>query len=159
MSVNQEFSINTKPAAAGDMYGLATTNSQRLTYSTEAPQTAYGLAVQQGAKANTIKLGSETDSGAILGITMRENKLEAAKRPSDGTIGIPKGQPLAVMIAGPINVLFKTAVTGKEVGVNAKGEFGAVDGDFKACPNVTVLEYPVTEGSVAAVMVNIFPGK
>lgn len=154
----QDFRINTKPAHAGDMYGLATTNSQRLTYNTEEAQTAYGLAVKQGKTSDSITLGAE-ETGEILGITMRENKLEANKRPSDGTIGIPKGQPLAVMLSGPINVRFVTGINSKEVGINAKGEFGAVGGEFKVCPNVHALEYPVTSGEVGAVMVNVFQAK
>lgn len=154
----QDFRINTRPAHAGDMYGLATTNSQRLTYNVEEAQTAYGLAVKQGKTSDAITLGAE-DDGSILGITMRENKLEANKRPSDGKIGIPKGQPLAVMISGPINVRFVTGIAGKEVGVNSKGEFGTVGGDFKVCPNVQALEYPITAGEVGAVMVNVFQAK
>lgn len=154
----QTFSINTKGAAAGDMYGLATTNSQRLTYSLEVAMDKYGVAVQQGSKANLIKAGANAD-GVILGITMRENKLESNKRPGDGTILLPVLQPLAVMLDGPVNVLFKTAITGKEVGVNAAGEFGAVDGTFKLCPNVQAIEYPVAAGEVGAVMVNVFRPK
>lgn len=147
----QDFTVNTLPAAAGDMYGLATTYSQRLTYNTEAEMSVYGLAVQQGAAANTIKVGA--DAGVVLGITMRENKLEAAKRPSDGTVLIPKGQPLAVMLHGAINVKLKTAITGKALGVNAAGEFGAVAAGFTACENVTAIEYPAAAGAVIAVNV------
>lgn len=153
----QDFSVNTLPAAAGDMYGLATTYSQRLTYNTEAPMTAYGVAVQQGAKSNTIKAGAA--AGVVLGITMRENKLEAAKRPSDGTIGIPVGYPLAVMLSGAINVKLKTAITGKAIGVSAAGEFGAVDVTYIACENVEALAWPAAAGDVIAVNIKQFVAK
>ena len=148
----QDWNINTQPAAAGDVYGLAFTNSQRLTYSTEAAMTVYGVAVIQGAAANTIKAGMT--NGAILGITMRENKLESNTRPGDGTVLIPKGQPLAVMLDGPINVRLKTAITSDgKVGVSAAGEFGGIDSTYVACVNVKPLRYPAAAGTVVPVMV------
>lgn len=151
----QDWTINTLPAAAGDVYGLAFTNSQRLTYSTEAPHTHYGLGVVQGAADNTIKLGL-TASADLLGITMRENKLESATRPGDGTVLIPKGQPLAVMLDGPINVLLKTATTDATIGVNAAGEFGVGAGYFTV-NNVRALRFPAAAGTVVPVMVVMQP--
>lgn len=153
----QDFTINTAPAFAGDVYGLAFTNSQRLTYSTEAAMTTYGVGVLQGAKANTIKVG--VNPGPILGVTIREDKLEAALRPSDGTVLIPIGQPLAVMLEGAINVLFQTAITGKAIGVNATGQFGAVGGDYVEVTNATAIEYPIAAGSVGAIMLSLAPVK
>lgn len=153
----QDFTINTKRGVAGEMYGMAVTNSQRLTYNTEAALDKYGLAVVEGASARTIKVGQV--GGQILGITMRENKLESNKRPGDGTVLIPKGQPLAVMLNGPVLVELKTAISGKSVGVNSKGEFGAVGGDFTEVTNVVALQYPLEAGDVCPVMVNVFPAK
>lgn len=153
----QDWSVNTKKGAAGEMYGIATTNSQRLTRSVEAEQNVYGLCVQEGAAANTVKVG--LDDGFAFGVTMRENKLESAKRPGDGTVLIPKGQPLAIMVSGPINILAKTAISGKEVGVNSKGEFGGVGGDYVAVKNIQAIEYPIAAGDVGAVMVNVLPVK
>ena len=147
----QDWTINTRPAAAGDVYGLAFTNSQRLTYSTEAAHTQYGLGVVQGVKANTIKLGL-TAAGNLLGITMRENKLESATRPGNGTVLIPKGQPLAVMLDGPINVLLKTAITNATIGVNVQGEFG-VGANYFTATNLKALHFPAAAGDVVPVMV------
>lgn len=152
----QTWSVNTQPAVAGEMYGLATTNSQRLTYSAEAKMERYGLPVKQGSKANLCAIGQEAD-GSILGITMRSDKLESATRPGDGTVLIPALQPLAVMLSGPINILATAAITGKDVGVNpATGEFGAPGGSYVKVPNLTMIEYPLAAGSVGAVMVNVF---
>lgn len=147
----QDWNINTQPAMAGDVYGLAFTNSQRLTFSTEAEMSAFGVAVIQGAKANTIKAGNT--SGEILGITMRQNVLEARTRPSDGTIRIPAGQPLAVMLEGPINVLLKTAITSADIGINANGEFGGVAAGYTKATNVKALAWPAAAGDVVAVYV------
>ncbi|WJN63689.1 structural protein [Erwinia phage Aioli] len=145
----QDFTINTLPAAAGDVYGLAFTNSTRLTFSTEAAQSAYGLAVQQGAKSNTIKVGHV--SGEVLGITMRQNVLESKTRPGDGTINIPVGQPLAVMMEGSINIVLKTAITSAEIGVSATGEFGGVDATYTKAVNIKALSYPAAAGDVIPV--------
>lgn len=150
----QEWSINTGEAYAGEQYGLATTNSQRLTYSTDAEMSAYGLAVVQGAKSNTIKVGL-TAAGSILGITMRELKLESKTRPGDGTVLIPKGQPLGVMLEGPITVKLKTAITNATVGVSASGEFGAVDSTYFEAKNVKALKYPAAAGDVIPVYVAV----
>lgn len=154
----QDWTINTKAGYAGEQYGLATTNSQRLTFLADAAVTEYGLAVKQGKNSNSFAVGLESD-GSVLGITMREDKLEAAKRPSDGTVLIPQGQPLAVMLEGPVLVMAQTAITGKDVGVNAQGQFGAVGGDFTAVNNVVALEYPVAAGDVFPVMVRVFAPK
>lgn len=154
----QDFNINTGRAAAGDVYGLAFTNSQRLTYNAEVAQSAYGLAVQKGAKAKTCKVGHV--AGEILGITMRQNVLESKTRPGDGTISIPAKQPLAVMLEGPINVVAKTAITDEEVGISATGEFGKADGTtYIKATNVKAIEYPVAAGDVFAVMVTMAPVK
>lgn len=150
----QEWSINTGEAYAGEQYGLATTNSQRLTYSTDAEMSAYGMAVVQGAKSNTIKVGL-TKKGSILGITMRELKLESKTRPGDGTVLIPKGQPLGVMLEGPIMVKLKTAITDSTVGVSASGEFGAVDATYFEAENVKALKYPASAGEVIPVYVAV----
>lgn len=150
----QDFTINTGEAYAGEQYGLATTNSQRLTYSTDAEMSAYGLAVSQGAKSNTIKVGL-TAAGAILGITMRELKLESKTRPSDGTVLIPKGQPLGVMLEGPIMVKLKTAITDANIGVSAAGEFGGVAATYFAASNVKALRYPAAAGDVIPVYVAV----
>lgn len=147
----QDFNINTKSAAAGDVYGLAFTNSQRLTYITEDAQTAYGLAVQQGAKANTIKVGS--DAGEVLGVTMRQNIVESARRPGDGSLVLVAGTPLAVMLDGPINVKLNTAINSADIGINAKGEFGGVADGYTKATNIKALEYPAAAGDVVAVMV------
>jgi len=149
----QDWNINTQSAAAGDVYGLAFTNSQRLTYSTEAEMSAYGIAVVQGAKANTIKAGN--NAGEILGVTMRQNLLESRTRPGDGTLRIPVNQPLAVMLEGPINVMLKTAITGPDIGVNAAGEFGAVANGFTKATNVKALAWPAAAGDVVAVFVSM----
>lgn len=150
----QEWSINTGEAYAGEQYGLATTNSQRLTYNTDAEMSAYGLAVVQGAKSNTIKVGL-TAAGSILGITMRELKLESKTRPGDGTVLIPKGQPLGVMLEGPIMVKLKTAISSDAIGVSATGEFGAVDSTHFAADNVKALRYPAAAGDVIPVYVAV----
>lgn len=147
----QDWSINTGNAYAGEVYGLAFTNSQRLTYSTDAEMTKYGLAVQQGAASNTIKVGHDT--GAILGITMRETKLESKTRPGDGTILIPKGQPLAVMLDGPIMVKLVTGITDANIGISATGEFGGVASGYTKAVNVKPLKYPAAAGDVIPVMV------
>lgn len=154
----QDWNINTKPAYAGEQYGLATTNSQRLTYSTDAAMDTYGVAVQQGVASNTVKVGH--DAGAILGITMRELKLESKTRPGDGTVLIPKGQPLGVMLEGAITVKLQTAITGKELGINPKGLFGAVasgtgDAVYTKATNVVALQYPAAAGDVIGVMINM----
>lgn len=147
----QDWSIETGKAYAGEVYGLAFTNSQRLTYSTDAEMSAYGLAVQQGAKSNTIKIGAA--AGEVLGITMRETKLESKTRPGDGTILIPKGQPLAVMLDGPITVKLVTAITNANVGISAAGAFGGVDATYIKATNVKALKYPAAAGEVIPVMV------
>lgn len=153
----QDWNINTRKAYAGTQYGLATTNSQRLTYNTDAEMTAYGLAVQQGARSDTIKVGSDT--GRVLGITMRQDVLEAANRPSDGTIKIPKGQPLGVMLEGPINVKLVTAITDEAIGVSATGEFGGVAASYTKAVNVRALQYPASAGDVIPVMISLLDPK
>lgn len=159
----QEWSINTGKAYAGDQYGLATTNSQRLTYSTDAEQSHYGLAVQQGVADNTIKVGH--DAGRVLGITMRQNVLESKTRPGDGTILIPKGQPLGVMLEGAINVLLTTAITDANIGVNPQGLFGAVatggtgNAVYTKAANIVALRFPAAAGEVVPVMINLLGPK
>lgn len=149
----QDWSINTGRAAAGDVYGLAFTNSQRLTYMAEAAMGAYGLAVVKGATARSCKVGHDT--GEILGITMRQNVLESKTRPGDGTINIPAKQPLAVMLEGPINVVLKTAITDEAIGISATGEFGGVAAGYTKATNVKAIQYPAAAGDVIAVMVTM----
>lgn len=151
----QDWTINTGEAYAGEQYGIVTTNSQRLTYSTEVEMSHYGLAVQQGAAYNTIKLGS--DAGVVLGITMRELKLESRTRPGDGTVLIPVGQPLGVMLSGPIMVKLVTAITDVTIGVSATGEFGGVDATYIEALNLKALKYPAAAGDVIPVMINVLP--
>ena len=152
----QDWNINTGEAYAGEQYGLATTNSQRLTYSTEVAMSHYGLAVQQGAKYNTCKLGHA--SGQILGVVMRQNILESKTRPGDGTINIPVGQPLGIMLEGPIMVKLVTAITDSKVGVSDAGEFGGVaPGTYTECTNAVALKYPANAGDVIPIMINVIP--
>lgn len=148
----QTWSIETGKAYAGEQYGLATTNSQRLTYSLEEAQSHYGVAVQQGAAANTIKAGHV--SGEILGVTMRENKQESRTRPGDGTILLPVGTPLTVMLDGPVMVKLETAITDEVVGVSATGLFGGVGAGYTQATNVRALRWPAAAGEVIPVMVN-----
>lgn len=150
----QDFTINTREAYAGEQYGLATTNSQRLTFNADADMSAYGLAVSQGAAANSCKVGL-TEKGSILGITMRELKLESRTRPGDGTVLIPKGYPLGVMLEGPIMVKLKTAITDATVGVSAAGEFGGVAATYFEAENVKALRYPASAGDVIPVYVAV----
>lgn len=153
----QKFQINTDKAYAGIQYGLATTNSQRLTYSTESAMTTFGLGVVQGSKEKTCKLGQNED-GTILGITMRQDNIESATRPGDGTVGLKVDTPMGVMIQGPINIKVKTAVAGKEIGMNPEtGEFGGVDATYILVTNLEMLEYPLAAGEVGGVMINVFP--
>ena len=105
----QEWSINTGEAYAGEQYGLATTNSQRLTYSTDAEMSAYGLAVVQGAKSNTIKVGL-TEKGSILGITMRELTRAYTDAQIAGGIGALPARDNTVMTMGVIWVSPAVAV-------------------------------------------------
>lgn len=147
----QDWSINTKEAYAGEQYGLATTNSQRLTFSTDAAMTHFGLAVQQGVADNTIKVGH--NAGEVLGITMRQLNLEAATRPSDGTVAIPKGWPLGVMLEGPIMVKLVTAITDANIGISATGEFGGVASGYTQATNVRALRFPAAAGDVIPVYV------
>lgn len=149
----QDFNINTGFAAAGDVYGLAFTNSQRFTYKAEAEMGAYALAVVKGATSDSCKVGNS--EGEILGITMRQNVLESRTRPGDGTIVIPKGHPLAVMLEGPINVVAKTAVAGEDVYINdTTGEIGGSAGaGYTKATNVKAIKYPVAAGDVFPVMV------
>lgn len=150
----QDFTINTREAYAGEQYGLATTNSQRLTFNADADMSAYGIAVVQGAASNSCKVGL-TAAGSILGITMRELKLESKTRPGDGTVLIPKGYPLGVMLEGPIMVKLKTAITSAAIGVSAAGEFGGVDATYFEADNVKALRYPAAAGDVIPVYVAV----
>jgi len=149
----QDWNINTAPGYAGDVYGLAFTNSQRFTFMAEAAMNKYGVAVQPGASYNTCKVGHA--SGEVLGIVIRENKLESAVRPGDGTVLIPKGQPLAVMLEGPIQVQLATPISSPEIGVNATGEFGGVAADFTKAVNVKALKWPAAAGEIVPVMVQM----
>lgn len=147
----QDWNINTKEGYAGEQYGLATTNSQRLTYNAGVEMSHYGVAVKQGATDKEILPGHT--EGEVLGVTMRELKLESRTRPGDGTILIPVGQPLGVMIEGPILVKLESAITTSEVGVSDKGLFGGVDADHVAATNVKALRYPAAAGDVVPVMI------
>ena len=149
----QTWSINTGEAYAGEQYGLATTNSQRLTYNVDAEMSEYGVAVQQGVAYTTIKVGHNV--GEILGITMRELKLESKTRPGDGTVLIPKGQPLAVMLEGPVMVKLVTAITDANIGISATGGFGGVAAGYTKATNVKALRFPAKAGDVIPVMVNL----
>lgn len=149
----QDWNINTKEAYAGEQYGLATTNSQRLTYNAGAEMSAYGVAVKQGATDKEIVAGH--NAGEILGITMREIKLESRTRPGDGTILIPKGQPLGVMLEGPIMVKLATAIDSATVGVSAAGAFGKVDSTYIEATNVKALRWPAAAGDVVPVYVAV----
>lgn len=149
----QDWNINTKEAYAGEQYGLATTNSQRLTYNAGVEMSAYGIAVKQGASDREILPGSV--SGQILGVTMRELKLESRTRPSDGTVLIPKGQPLAVMLEGPVVVKLETAITDSSIGVSPDGGFGGVGGNYTKATNVKALSYPAAAGDVVPVMITM----
>lgn len=153
----QDFNINTGFAYAGDQYGLATTNSQRLTYNTEAAMSEFGLAVQPGAAAKTIKVGHDT--GRVLGIVMRQNVLESKTRPGDGTINIPVGQPMGVMLEGAINVKLATAITDENVGVSITGHFGGVASGYTKAVNVVALKYPANAGDVVPVLINLLGPK
>ena len=142
----QEWSINTGAAYAGEQYGLATTNSQRLTYNAEVEMANFGLAVIQGTESNQVKLGAPV-AGQILGVTMRQINIESATRPGDGTVAIKPGWPLGVMVSGPIMVKLVTAITDENVGVSAVGQFGGVDATYlalKLCagplPQVTLFQ-------------------
>lgn len=150
---NQDWNINTGAAYAGEQYGLATTNSQRLTYNAEAAMTAYGLAVKQGTKSNQCKVGS--DSGEILGITMREIKLESKTRPGNGQIDIYEGYPLGVMLEGAINVQLVTAITDANIGISSTGTFGGVASGYTKATNVKALKFPANAGDVIPVMINL----
>lgn len=147
----QDWNINTKEAYAGEQYGLATTNSQRLTYNAGAEMSVYGLAVKQGATDKEVVVGH--NAGEILGITMREIKLESRTRPGDGTVLIPKGQPLGVMLEGPIMVKLGTAIDSATVGVSDAGVFGKVDSTYIEATNVKALRYPAAAGDVVPVYV------
>ena len=152
----QDWNINTGEAYAGEQYGLATTNSQRLTYSTEVAMAHFGLAVQPGAKYNTCKPGHA--AGKILGVVMRQNILESKTRPGDGTINIPVGQPLGIMLEGPVMVKLITAITDSKVGVSATGEFGGVAaGTYTECTNAVALKYPAAAGDVIPIIINVIP--
>lgn len=147
----QDWNINTKEAYAGEQYGIATTNSQRLTFNAGAEMSVYGLAVKQGATDKEILVGH--NAGEILGVTMRELKLESRTRPGDGTVLIPKGQPLGVMLEGPIMVKLKTAITGATIGVSDTGEFGGVASGYTEATNAKALRYPAAAGDVIPVYV------
>lgn len=149
----QDFNINIGYGYAGEQYGMATTNSTRLTYNLDAAQDQYGLAVQQGVASNTIKVGHDT--GVVLGITMRENKLESKTRPGDGTIGIPKGYPIGVMLEGTILVKLVTAITDANIGVSATGTFGGVAAGYTKAVNITALKFPAAAGDVIPVLINL----
>lgn len=152
----QDWSINTGEAYAGEQYGLATTNSQRLTYVAEEEMANFGLAVVQGTASNQVKPGIESD-GTVLGITMRQLNIESATRPGDGTVAIKVGWPLGVMLSGPIMVKLKTAITDKNIGVSAEGEFGGVGAGYTKATNLTALRYPASAGDVVPVMINVVP--
>lgn len=152
----QEWRINTREAYAGEQYGLATTNSQRLTYNAEVEMANFGLAVIQGTESNQVKLGAPVN-GKILGVTMRQINIESATRPGDGTVAIKPGWPLGVMISGPIMVKLKTPITDENVGVSAVGEFGGVDSTYLAPDNVKALRWPAAAGDVIPVMINVLP--
>ena len=149
----QDWNINTRGAYAGEQYGLATTNSQRLTFNAEAAMTEFGLAVTQGAKSNTMKVGHV--DGEILGVTMRQLNLESATRPGDGTVAIPVGWPLGVMLEGPIMVKLKTAISDASVGISADGHFGGVASGYTAATNAKALRYPAAAGDVVPVMITL----
>lgn len=152
----QDWSINTGAAYAGEQYGLATTNSQRLTFNAETEMANFGLAVVQGTASNQVKPGIGVD-GTVLGITMRQLNLESATRPGDGTVAIKAGWPLGVMLSGPIMVKLVTAITGKDIGVSATGQFGGVGADYTKATNLTALRYPAAAGDVVPVMINVVP--
>jgi hypothetical protein len=152
----QEWSINTGAAYAGEQYGLATTNSQRLTYNAEVEMANFGLAVIQGTESNQVKLGAPV-AGQILGVTMRQINIESATRPGDGTVAIKPGWPLGVMVSGPIMVKLVTAITDENVGVSAVGQFGGVDATYLAADNVKALRWPAAAGDVIPVMINVLP--
>ena len=152
----QDWSINTGAAYAGEQYGLATTNSQRLTFNAETEMANFGLAVVQGTASNQVKPGIGAD-GTVLGITMRQINIESATRPGDGTVAIKAGWPLGVMLSGPIMVKLVTAITDKNIGVSATGQFGGVDGTYTAATNLTALRYPAAAGDVIPVMINVVP--
>lgn len=152
----QEWRINTREAYAGEQYGLATTNSQRLTYNAEVDMLNFGLAVIQGTNANQVKLGAPV-GGQILGVTMRQINIESATRPGNGTVNIKAGWPLGVMVSGPIMVKLVTAITDENIGVSATGQFGGVDGTYLAVDNVKALRWPAAAGDVVPVMINVLP--
>lgn len=152
----QEWRINTREAYAGEQYGLATTNSQRLTYNAEEDMLNFGLAVVQGTAANQCKVGAPV-GGLILGVTMRQINIESATRPGNGTVNIKAGWPLGVMLSGPIMVKLKTAITDADVGVSATGDFGGVDSTYLIADNVKALRWPAAAGDVIPVMINVLP--
>lgn len=153
----QEWRINTREAYAGEQYGLATTNSQRLTYNAEAEQHNWGLAVVQGTKDTQCKVGH--NKGEILGVTMRQLNLESATRPGNGTVKIPEGWPVGVMISGPIMVRLETAIDSAEIGISVQGTWGKADGSvYTAATNVKALRFPAAAGDVIPVMINVVPG-
>ena len=152
----QDWSINTGAAYAGEQYGLATTNSQRLTFNAETEMANFGLAVVQGTASNQVKPGIGVD-GTVLGITLRQINIESATRPGDGTVAIKAGWPLGVMVSGPIMVKQKTPITDKNIGVSPKGEFGGVGSGYTKATNLTALRYPASAGDVVPVMINVVP--
>jgi len=152
---NQDWSINTGSGVAGDVYGLAFTNSQRFSYGIDVPMSAFGIGVQKGARSDTVTVGA--DAGVLLGITMRQNVTESATRPGNGTVNLVVGTVMGVMLDGPIQVVLESPVVDGNIGVSAAGTFGGVDATHLACTNVRALKFPAAIGDVIPVMVYMTP--
>ena len=90
----QEYSINTKAAVEGQLYGLHQTRADIQTAFAEELGITYGKAVKNGTTDRGVLLGVK--GSHVLGVVLRQDIREAAKRPSDGSyvIGLKEAIPM-----------------------------------------------------------------
>ena len=90
----QDYSINTKAAVEGMLYGMHQTRADIQTAFAEELGISYGKAVKNGTTDRGVLLG--VDGTHVLGVVLRQDIREAATRPSDGTyvIGLKETIPM-----------------------------------------------------------------
>lgn len=102
----QNYTINTRDAVAGELYGLQQTRADIQTSFAEV-QMGFGLALARGAKSRGVKLGH--DAGVVLAISLRQINREALTRPSDGSIAFLVNDAIPSLYSGRVNVQVKDA--------------------------------------------------
>lgn len=161
MSVQTSYSLYTRDAVVGALYGISLTNSVRHSLiNVDSVEIPFGVAVK-----NVAGLGNErqcTLGGAakVEGFSIRSINKQMSTVPGTGAVAYKVGEAVGVLKEGFINVLLETgsaaAVKGAQVWVSTVD--GTVRADtavnYVACTNAT-FESTGSAGDIVVINVTI----